>query len=568
MSTLPTVLSSLSVLVSQPPSPPSSLPLAPSVYTCVSYHHIILLRLIDRTDPLFLFAFSVAPAAGVVIDRKPPHIPILIGACMILFGYMMMRFAYTSELRSVTFVGVFMIIASAGNTFAYHACVKCAAINFPHKRGTATSIPVAGYGLSALFFSQIGNAAFPGDTGRFMLMLPLLSSGLVFLGLPFVRNVTLDKIADSEVAVIPDDVADVETDALIRHTRTRDSSVNEKKSYAAISEFEQESSQSTVTDEESSMVDEIVYSPDEPDEIDIHGWELLRDFRFWTHFSIFGLMSGCGLMYILSDGYVLRALFTYRNPYISPADLLKNQAIQVSLVSTFSFVGRIIAGYTADRLVTRGYQRMWVIFVGTLAFVLAQIGGLTITSSRFMWFTSIFNGMGYGALFGSYASIMSEVFGIKRFSENYGFLTISTVIGSDIFAFAFGAIYDGNSYFIPEDALEHYPEYSGNFTSDSPYYDMATPYQYYDEFTNTTVRRFGSQVGQVCDLGVDCYRTAFIITLPCAIVATILSLLLIRYENRKNTRLAMEKEARMAASQAKSLGGECSDAEATIVADE
>ncbi|KAK7202764.1 major facilitator superfamily domain-containing protein [Myxozyma melibiosi] len=509
--------------------------------------------------------YLVAPAAGVVIDRKPPHIPITIGGCMILFGYMMMRFAYTSELRSVAFVGIFMIVASAGNTFAYHACVKCAAVNFPHKRGTATSIPVAGYGLSALFFSQIGNAAFPGDTGRFMLMLPLLSSGLVFLGLPFVRNITLDKIADSEVAVIPDDIQSVETDALIRQTTNSASSVNEKKSYAAISEFEHESAQSEVTDEEASMADEIVYAPDDPDEIDIHGWALLRDFRFWTHFTIFGLMSGCGLMYILSDGYVLRALFTYRNPYISPQDLLTNQAIQVSLVSSFSFIGRIIAGYCADRLVRHGYQRMWVIFVGTLCFVLAQIGGLTITSSRFMWFTSIFNGMGYGALFGSYASIMSEVFGIKRFSENYGFLTISTVIGSDVFAFAFGAIYDGNSYFIPEDAYMNYPEYKGDFNSSSPYYNMTTTYQYFDEFTNTTMRRFGSQVGQVCDKGVDCYRTAFIITLPCSIVATVLSILLIRYENRKNTRLAMEQEAMLAAGNAKSLA-ESSDADATLVA--
>ncbi|KAK9463936.1 major facilitator superfamily domain-containing protein [Lipomyces oligophaga] len=485
------------------------------------------------------------PPAGIVIDKKPPHIPILIGGCLILFGYMMMRYAFVSELRSVAFVGIFMIVASSGNTFAYHACVKCAAVNFPNRRGTATSIPVAGYGLSALFFSQIGNAAFPGDTGRFMLMLPLLASGLVFLGVPFVRHIPVDKILDTEVAVAPESIASIETEGLLQPSMTTlsSSSSTEKiaeKNYQSISEFEQDlgSSVASADDENASMVDEVVL-PEGTDEIDIHGWALFRDWRFWTHFSIHGLLSGCGLMYILSAGYVLRALFTYRNPFISPADLQKNQAIQVSLVSSFSFIGRIIAGFTADKLKKNGYQRMWVILASSILFMFAQIGGLTITSSRFMWFISVCNGAAYGALFGSYASIISEIFGLKRFSENYGYLTVATVAGSDIFAFAFGAIYDGNSYFIDETQYMYSPTQSFNETS--PYYGE-TSYSYYDEFTNTTVRRFGSQVGQVCEYGLDCYRKAFAITLPGSILAACLALFVIRYENLKSRRLAAEAE--------------------------
>ncbi|KAK9242674.1 major facilitator superfamily domain-containing protein [Lipomyces tetrasporus] len=473
------------------------------------------------------------PPAGVIIDRKPPHIPIIIGGCLILFGYMMMRFAYVSELRSVAFVGIFMIIASSGNTFAFHACVKCAAMNFPHKRGMATSIPVAGYGLSALFFSQIGNAAFPGDTGRFMLMLPLLASGLVFLGLPFVRNIPLDTIIDSEVAVTPGEIEDLETDALLRHARTNESaSTGDLKSkegnYSSISEFEREASLNGESSSDASMVDEIVLPVQE--EVDIHGWALFKDVRFWIHFSIHGLLSGCGLMYILSAGYVLRALYTYSNPYISPNDLQKNQAIQVSLVSSFSFIGRIVAGYTGDRLKRNGYQRMWIIFTAACIFTLAQIGGLTITSSRFMWFISVFNGIGYGFLFGSYASIISEIFGLKRFSENYGFLTIATVVGSDVFAFAFGAIYDSNSYFIDEMMPDD--DYTVPYNS---------TYEYFNG--NSTMRRFGSQVGQVCDLGRDCYRNAFIITVPAAIIAAILALSVIFYEHRLKARQEAEAAA-------------------------
>ncbi|KAK9365435.1 major facilitator superfamily domain-containing protein [Lipomyces kononenkoae] len=478
-----------------------------------------------------LGVYFSGPPAGVVIDRKPPHIPIIIGGCLILFGYMMMRFAFVSNLRSVAFVGIFMIIASAGNTFAYHACVKCAAMNFPHKRGIATAIPVSGYGLSALFFSQIGNAAFPGDTAKFMLMIPLLASGLVFVGLPFVRNIPLDKEPDVEDTVVDEsqESESLETDALLRHTRTNESaSTGEMKTkeskYSAVSEFEREASVSGESSSENqSMVDEIVLPIKE--EIDIHGWALFRDFRFWVHFTIFALLAGCGLMYILSLGYVLRALYTYADPYISPNDLQKNQAIQVSLVSTFSFIARIVAGYSADRLSRNGHQRMWVIFAAACVFTIAQIGGLTITSNNFMWFISVFNGIGYGFLFGSYASIFSEMFGLKRFSENYGFLTVATVVGSDVYAFAFGAIYDGNSYFIDPSTVDMMPEYNSTAPFDSTY-----------DYFNGTIRRFGSQVGQVCDLGRDCYRNAFIITLPGAIVAAILALCVIYYEIQKKAR--------------------------------
>ncbi|KAK9455784.1 major facilitator superfamily domain-containing protein [Dipodascopsis uninucleata] len=461
------------------------------------------------------------PPAGVIIDRKKPHIPIAIGGCLILLGYMLMRFAFISNLRSVAFVGIWMIVASSGNTFAYHACVKCAAVNFPHRRGTATSFPIAGYGLSALFFSQIGNAAFPGDTGKFMLMLPLLTSGLVFVGLPFVRHIPIKKIEDSEALVV-EEVADDETQALLRRSATDSSSEgkfskSKEATYSTITEFERDSASTSGSESEEvvSMVDEVILP--ESDEVDIHGWALLRDWRFWIHFSIHGLLSGCGLMYILSAGYVLRALYTYADPYISPVSLQRNQAIQVSLVSIFSFVGRIVAGYSADKLESRGYQRMWVILASACFFVLAQIGGLTITSNNFMWFISIFNGFGYGVLFGSYASIISKIFGLKRFSENYGFLTCATVVGSDIFAFAFGAIYDSNSYFIDPD------EYmmGMNMTMIDP-----------------NVRQ--RQTGQICEIGHYCYRDAFAITLPGSIIAVFLAASVIYYENRKASRIELE----------------------------
>ncbi|KAK9475006.1 major facilitator superfamily domain-containing protein [Dipodascopsis tothii] len=435
------------------------------------------------------------PPAGIIIDSKPPHIPIAIGGCLILLGYMMMRLAYVNEIRSLAFVGIWMIVASMGNTFAYHACVKCAAMNFPHRRGTATSIPVAGYGLSALFFSQVGNAAFGGDTARFMLMIPLLGSGLVFAGLPLVRLIKPVREADAESAP--------EEQALLDRIEPAPKEIGYSTMIAeddklALSVASSSSSATAVAeDEPATEVDALA------DEVDIHGWALFRQWRFWIHFCIHGLLSGTGLMYILSAGYVLRALITYDNPMVTPAELQRNQALQVSLISSFSFIGRIVAGMSADRLKRMGHQRMWVILASAIIFTFAQIGGLTVNTLRYMWFISIFNGLGYGVLFGSYASIISETFGLKRFSENYGYLTCATVFGSDVFAYSFGAIYDANSHFV----------------------DMGD-----------TMRMAMQE--QVCTKGLYCYRTAFMITLPGDLIAICLALVVIYIDHRRLTRQA------------------------------
>ncbi|KAK9470915.1 major facilitator superfamily domain-containing protein [Dipodascopsis tothii] len=428
------------------------------------------------------------PPAGILIDHKPPYMPIFLGGSLILLGYMMMRLAYETELRSLAFVSIWMMVASTGNTFAYHACVKTAAVNFPKNRGLAIAFPVAGYGLSALFFSQIGNAAFPGDTGKFLLMLPLLSSGLIFLGLPLVRHIGPKPVEDKETAV--------ETEALLSDAASDET--------AKLTEKSKEANYSTM-DEDSTLYasssNEVVVEETPAttaDGLDIHGWALFRQWRFWVHFAIHGLLSGVGLAYVLSAGYVLRALYTYDNPNITPQELLSKQAVQVSLISVSSFISRIIAGTIGDRLRRAGHQRMWCILGSALIFMFGQIGALTINTPRMMWYISVMNGLGYGTLFGTYASVFSEIFGLKHFTENYGYLTVATVFGSDVFAYSFGAIYDHNSFYMdPTDG----------------------------EMMNMRV--------QVCTKGLYCYRTAYTMTLPAAFIAVILAATVIYIEHRK-----------------------------------
>ena len=58
---------------------------------------------------------------------------------------------------------------------------KTAALNWPKHRGSATSMPLAAFGLSAFFFSRLSAWLFPGNTESFLLVLALATSGIIVI---------------------------------------------------------------------------------------------------------------------------------------------------------------------------------------------------------------------------------------------------------------------------------------------------------------------------------------------------------------------------------------------------
>jgi hypothetical protein len=70
---------------------------------------------------------------------------------------------------------------------AFSAAVKTSALNWPHRRGTATAFPLAAFGLSAFFFSTVGSLLFPGDPSAFLELLAWGTCGLTFGGFFFLK---------------------------------------------------------------------------------------------------------------------------------------------------------------------------------------------------------------------------------------------------------------------------------------------------------------------------------------------------------------------------------------------
>jgi MFS family permease len=130
-------------------------------------------------------------------------------------------------------------------------------------------------------------------------------------------------------------------------------------------------------------------------------------------------------------------------------------------------------------------------------FLIAQLAALNITTPHHLVFVSSFTGLAYGFLFGCFPSIVAEAFGVHGLSTNWGFMTLSPVISGNIFNIFYGMVFDKHSI----------------------------------------VKGDGERI---CSEGLECYRSAYLVTVAACVLGLIVSLWSIRY-----THLARLEEERL-----------------------
>ena len=133
-------------------------------------------------------------------------------------------------------------------------------------------------------------------------------------------------------------------------------------------------------------------------------------------------------------------------------------------------------------------SRVWCLVVACVIFFLAQICAINISNPHLLGFVSGLSGLGYGFLFGVFPSITAETFGIRGLSQNWGFMTLSPVISSNIFNLFYGATYDQHSIVKP-----------------------------------------GGE--RVCLEGLDCYKPAYWVTLGACVLGLAVTLWTIRHQH-------------------------------------
>jgi hypothetical protein len=131
--------------------------------------------------------YSLGIPVGMMVDSKGPRSVVIMGALFLGAGYFPLHQAYDRGSGSMPLLCMFSFLTGLGGCAAFSAAIKTSALNWPHHRGTATGVPLAAFGLSALFFSMFAQFVFPGSTGDFLMLLSCGTSGLVFVSFFFLR---------------------------------------------------------------------------------------------------------------------------------------------------------------------------------------------------------------------------------------------------------------------------------------------------------------------------------------------------------------------------------------------
>jgi MFS family permease len=134
-------------------------------------------------------------------------------------------------------------------------------------------------------------------------------------------------------------------------------------------------------------------------------------------------------------------------------------------------------------------SRLWCLTIASLIFLAAQLFALNIENPHFLGLVSGFTGLAYGFLFGCFPSLVAEAFGVHGLSQNWGCMTLSPVISGNIFNLFYGMVYDKHS--IVKDGGE-----------------------------------------RECTEGLNCYRSAYLVTVVACVVGLIVNLWSIRYTHQ------------------------------------
>ncbi|KAF2401719.1 MFS general substrate transporter [Trichodelitschia bisporula] len=487
-------------------------------------------NLIGSAGNLGMYASGVP--LGYMVDHKGPRWGVLIGGLTLGFGYYPIKTAFDAGPGSMGMVMlIFMsFLTGFGSCSAFQASIKTAALNWPTHRGTATAFPLAAFGLSAFFFTSVAGVAFPGDTSKYLLLLALGTTLMVFASFVFIRVPHPEDYHALATGEPRPSVLRRDSNPLHQPTSWNRSSALRKSPDAVPEAIDAsarpsplaprggicapyslrarenscqlrtvgESSESGTPDELADEVSSLLSGSSGPGDIeademlkrsgqhhshrpDISGLQLLPKIDFWLLWSMLGILTGIGLMTINNIGSDTQALWYFDDPDASKKFVADAQLIHVSIISIMSFVGRLASGIGSDFLVKRLHKsRFWCLVCSSSIFAAAQFAGYSISNPRYLWVLSTLSGLAYGALFGVYPALVADAFGVSGLSVNWGFMTLAPVVFGNIFNLAYGAVFDGHSRAEPDGEL-------------------------------------------ICQLGLECYRRAYGITILASGVGILVS---------------------------------------------
>lgn len=377
------------------------------------------------------------------------------------------------------------------------------------QRGTITGLVLSGFGLSAFFFAAVASVAFPGNTSALLLVLGLGAAMPMLLGLVIVRQIPLPPPSTTlgieggphgreEYQPIPSGDAALFICGNDSHTSLLDpmEHVHEASNYHVP---EPSTPAELVPDRIVSRGSSVRRSTSRAKPVhdgpNVYGKQLWLTPDFYLVFVIMSLLSGTGIMYINNVGSISQALYAKGNPNYDELEASRWQAAQVSTLSIGNFAGRILIGLIADLLRFRlRLPRAYCFCIVSTLFVVSQLFAINVNDVAHLWKATALLGLAYGSLFGISPTIVIDWFGLSHLSENWGFISLSPLVGGNLFSLMFGRNLDSHAN---DDTETHSPL--------------------------SLIRRGGLPSEHQCFDGRDCYVTSLYVTATACLIALGLS---------------------------------------------
>lgn len=421
--------------------------------------------------------------SGLINEVTPPWVVLSMGVLMNFFGYFMIWLAVSDRIAKpqVWQMCLYTFIGGNSQTYATTGALVTCVKNFPGSRGSLLGLLKGYVGLSGAIMAQFYHAFYGDHNPKALILLiawfpaavsflflptirifnnvfyhhrnvnrvfyHLLYISLALAGLLMVLIIMQNKLTFTRHEFVADGVVVFfllllplvvvfreEINQLKAKTEGVTDSTSQLKVVTEIippPNAEQEVPATISSNETSSCFRNILNPPKRGEDYTILQALFSIDMLILFVATIFG--AGGALTAVDNLGQIGRSLGYPR----------KSITACVSLLSIWNYLGRVVAGFSSETLLTKYKVPRPLVF--TLVMLLSCVGHILIAlgAPNALYFASMIIGFSLGAQWPLIYAIISEIFGLKHYSTLYNFGAVSSPVGSYILNVRLtGVLYD------------------------------------------------------------------------------------------------------------------------------